>query len=478
MDLPIEIDFDPPTRADVRRWLRALRSWRGVVGIAVVAGAISGGVSLYRHFTEPKAPSVGGLSVASIPHGAFISIDGQPRGQTPAALSIAAGRHTITLGLPGYAALRVPVEIQAGRQATVRRELWPAHASLLPVRPPLPGSRIDATAFQDDGSVALDVELSTDEHQLWLLDAQGSYREVGTSVHGSIALSSDGQALAFVDAQSSGTLTYAMRNAVWLSDPGDVDRRHLAFALSGDQAMSQITSLSWAPGTRQLLVVAEDQAAGGRRSRLIVLSDDQPPRQLIAIPATVIDGSETWSPDGRQVAFLAKAGSRTSLCLLDVDDGGFRYLADTGGTSDQLPVAEVTWAPDGSRVFFTAEEAGQSAVAVWPFAGSPAARLYATAAGGGPIRQFSPAGLRSPLALTDGTLLGFVRGKGGNVFLDAADQEGPPEPVAGIGLQREHFAARWDARRHQAVLVAGGSFDDGSDRLEMWLARFTPGGQA
>ena len=142
-----------------------------------------------------------------------------------------------------------------------------------------------------------------------------------------------------VDAQSSGTLAYATRNAVWLSDPDGGDR-HLAFALSGDQTMSQISGLSWAPGRAPTAGVADDQGAGGGgRSRLIVISDRPPPRQVIAIPAAVIGGSETWSADGRQVAFLAKSGSATSLCLLNIEDGRFRYLADTGGTADQLPVA-------------------------------------------------------------------------------------------------------------------------------------------
>ncbi len=477
MDLPIEIDFDPPSRADMQRWLRALRSWRGLLGVAIATGVIGGGAWLYRHFSTPETASLGAVSVSTTPADALLSIDGRPRGRTPAGVSLPAGRHTVSLALPGYAAVRLPVDVHARHEISISRELWPAGVSLLQVRPPLPGAHIDATSFQDDGSLALDVELSTDEHELWLLDRQGNYRQPGPSVHGAIALSSDGQELAWVDSQTTGALSYATRNAVWLSD-ADGGNRRLAFALAGDQSTSQITGLAWAPGSHRLLAIADDQGAGGGgRSRLIVISDDRPPRQVVAMPATVIGGSETWSPDGRQVAFLAKSGSVTSSCLLTLEDGSFRYLADTGGTSDQLPVAEVAWAPDNSRVFFAAEEAGQSAVALWPFAGSPAARLYATAAAGGPISQFASAGLRSPIALGDGTLLGFARGKGGSVVLESLGPAGSSEPVTNLGLQRERFAARWDADRHQAVLVANGTSNDGSDRLETWLVRFTPGGQ-
>lgn len=477
MELPLEIEFEPPTRDDVLRGLRALRSWRGLLGISLTAGAIAGGVWLYRHFTVNSPVSQGSISVATTPDQAYLSIDGQPRGQTPVSVPLPAGRHAVTLALSGYAPVHLPVDVDSGRQTDVLRELWPMDSRVLPVRPPLPGSRVASTVFQDDGSLALDVELSTDEHQLWLVDSQGSYRQLGPSAHGSIALTSDGGEFAFVDAQSSGALSYATRNAVWLSGPGG-DDRHLAFALPGDQNLSQIAALSWEPGSRELLAVATDQGStGAGRSRLMVIADGGSPRQVIAIPAMVIPGSYTWSPNGHQVAFLAKSGSATSLCLLNLADGRFRYLADVGGTTDQLPLAEVTWAPDGSRVFFTAEEAGQNVVALWPFAGSPAAKLYSTPAGGGPASQFSATALRSPVAVNDGTLLGFVRGKGGNVFLEAMQPGLTAEPITSTGLQRERFAARWDVSHHQAMLLAIGSSTDGSDRTETWLVRFTPGGQ-
>ena len=478
MELPFEVDFEAPTRHDVVRWLRALRSWRGLLAISVLVVAGTGTACLYRHFTRTSPGSLGSISIATTPDQAYLSIDGQPRGQTPVSVSLAAGRHAVSLTLPGFAPQSVPVEVQAGRQIDIARQLWPANADVIAIHPPLPGSRIDATAFQDDGSLALDGELSSDEHQLWLVDQGGSYRQLGPGTHGSLALSSDGSELAFVDAQGSATLSSATRNAVWLVDPQSSGRR-LLFALSGDQALSQISDLSWAPGQHQLLAVATDQgAAGGGRSRLIVLSDSADPRQAIAVPAMVIPGSETWSADGRQVAFLAKSGSATSLCLLNVADGSFRYLADTGGTSDQLPVAEVAWAPDYTRVFFTAEQSGQNVAALWPFGGSPAAKLYATPAAGGSTRQLSAASLRSPVSLADGTLLGFGQGKGGTVYLQSLAQALPPVPVSSIGLQRERFAARWDVARRQALLVTSGSSSDGSEHIELWLVHFIPGGQA
>jgi len=478
MELPLEVDFEAPTRDDVVLWLRALRSWRGLLATSTIAVALAGGIWLYRHFTTTSPANLGSLTIATTPDQAYLSIDGQPHGRTPGSVSLAAGRHAVSLTLPGFAPQSVLVELQAGRHIDIARQLWPANADVLAIHPPLPGSRIDATAFQDDGSLALDVELSSDEHQLWLVDRSGSYRQLGLGTHGSIALSGDGSELAFVDAQGSATFSSATRNAVWLADPQSNDRR-LLFALSGDQALSQLSDLSWAPGQHRLLAVATDQGtAGSGRSRLLVLSDSAAPRQVIAVPAMVVPGSETWSSDGRQVAFLAKSGSATSLCLLNIADGSFRYLADTGGTSDQLPVAEVAWAPDDNQVFFTSEESGQNVAALWPFGGSPAAKLYATPRAGGPTHQVSAAQLRSPVGLADGTLLGFGRGKGGTVYLQSLAQGLAPVPVSSVGLQRERFAARWDVARQQALLVTSGSSSDGSERIEMWLVRFTPGGQA
>jgi len=283
--------------------------------------------------------------------------------------------------------------------------------------------------------------------------------------------------LAFAGARGGDALSFQTRNAVWVSDGGGAPR--LMYVLPQSQGTAQITSLTWEPGSWQLLaVVANPGASGGAQSRLVLLSGDGAgsARELIDLPGAVIDGSFTWSPDGQQVAFLAKSSSTTSLCLLNVTSGRFRALSDVGGTADSLPVAEVAWRPGDGQIVFSAEEPGQNAVSLWGFGGTPAAKLYSADATAGPVSVFSGAPLRGPAVLSDGTVLGFARGKGGAIALEAVGQGTSPEVVAGTGLNHDRFAARWDLAHRQALIVAIGSSSDGSDHVQLWLARFTPEG--
>ncbi|HLG71101.1 MAG TPA: PEGA domain-containing protein [Chloroflexota bacterium] len=473
MEFPFEAEFEPPTLADLKRGLRAVWSWRGLAGLAIAAGLGYGAYRLDRHFAARAPEGVGTVSVATTPLPAFLFIDGRPRGETPAAVVLPAGQHALQLSAAGYTSVRASIEIHAGETTDVARELWPGHVQVLPVAAPLPGSRVDSTSFEDDGSIALDVELSSDAHQLWLLDGGGSYRRFGPTAQGSVALTSDRQELAFAGARSVDALSFQTRNAVWMTDGSNPPS--LLYVLPQDQTTAQFSSVSWAPQARLLLAVAANPGStGGAQSRLLLLSPDKGlERDIIDLPAAVVDGSFTWSPNGQQVAFVARSGSATSLCLLDLNTGQFRRLADVGGTSDPLPVAEIAWRPDG-QVVFSAEAPGQNAVGLWGFGGTPSAMLYAAAAAGGPVTALSKALLRGPQVLSDGTILGFGPAKGGGVALEELGPGGSAEFLDGTGLNQQRFAARWDVAHRQALLVAAASSGSG-DPPRLWRLQFVPG---
>ncbi|HVY68334.1 MAG TPA: S9 family peptidase [Verrucomicrobiae bacterium] len=75
------------------------------------------------------------------------------------------------------------------------------------------------------------------------------------------------------------------------------------------------------------------------------------------------DGSPTWSPDGRFIAYRSQArdgyeSDRFRLAVLERSTGQTRYLAaDTDRSVD-----DIFWAPDGRTIYFSAEDEGLTAL--------------------------------------------------------------------------------------------------------------------
>ena len=117
MELPFEIDFEPPTTGDLRHWLKGFWSWQGLLGFSAAIAAIATGLWLHHHFSASPGANLGSVSVSTNPAEAFLSIDGQVRGQTPLGLPLRAGRHILSLTVPGYARCTFPsTSRRAGRR--------------------------------------------------------------------------------------------------------------------------------------------------------------------------------------------------------------------------------------------------------------------------------------------------------------------------------------------------------------------------
>jgi dipeptidyl aminopeptidase/acylaminoacyl peptidase len=71
-------------------------------------------------------------------------------------------------------------------------------------------------------------------------------------------------------------------------------------------------------------------------------------------------GGPLWSPDGRWIAYDGAAEGKQGLAIVHPDGSGATFLAEAHGTNAPLPGqgAEVTWSPDGRQIAFISATPG------------------------------------------------------------------------------------------------------------------------
>jgi TolB protein len=130
---------------------------------------------------------------------------------------------------------------------------------------------------------------------------------------------------------------------------------------------------NWAPDGSSLAYVYR-----GTNFADIFITDDQGQTQtrLTSSQSTILDNNDwnlrpTWSPDGKQIAYVSdKTSTFPQLWLMDATDGSGRQAVATPGLQQEA-VDAIAWSPDGAQLAITLyDEPGPTQIALVPMAAS------------------------------------------------------------------------------------------------------------
>jgi hypothetical protein len=293
---------------------------------------------------------------------------------TPVDVPVEPGVHSVLVKSSGAIDSQYSVDVGPGGKV-FDAVLWRRSPVVTHLRSTLPGASLDDVRLLASGTLGLSVSLPPGRQvEGWSLDPDsGAVKLVMDTMPGTrLAFARDGHHLAFVGSEigppspvGSGTLyTTALGIAqaplrlsmVWLVDSDGGAGASATGWRAPLEADEQLIDVSWSPHAERLLVIASQPLPGGaRRSRgWFVDADGHHSESVLSLPSNVAPGTEAWSPDGSNVAFVAHAGQVNALCLLGID-GSFRYLADLDPSGDPpLAYAPVSWSADGQRMAFVA----------------------------------------------------------------------------------------------------------------------------
>jgi len=161
-----------------------------------------------------------------------------------------------------------------------------------------------------------------------------------------------------------------------------------------------LMSPSWSPDGRQIAYVSFEKKLAEIYIQEVATGSR---RKLAAFKG--INGAPAWSPNGRQLALTLSRDGNPEIYIMEVSSGALRRL-----TSSAAIDTEPVWTPDGRSIIFTSNRGGS-------------AQLYRVPVGGGKAQRLTFEGNYNAGAdiSPDGRKIAMVHGNNGNYRIAVLD---------------------------------------------------------
>jgi Tol biopolymer transport system component len=266
--------------------------------------------------------------------------------------------------------------------------------------------------------------------EIFVMNADGSGLRnlTGKTGGGMPAWSPDGRAIAF----STTPAGLSIPNLYVMNADGSGLRRLTQDPIHAGGA-------SWSPDGERLAFVSGVQGNPGDFKIYVVNRDGSDQQQLTS---GWPDDEPAWSPDGRMIAFRAYRDERPlggrrwqkMLRVISADGSGERKLTWLSNSDGSF-----SWSPDGRRIAFVSDRDGNDEV-------------YVVNADGSGLRNLTrnPGRDGHPVWSSDGRTIGFVGRRGGNRDIYVMNADGSGQRNLTRGLHQPAFGIAWSPAQEQS----------------------------